>query len=74
MAADAAEPTEAAVLPIIPCMVVAPSNALAACHVTIKGTITELTAFVETPDGTAVEPLEVAVSTAEPPEVSVVST
>ncbi len=74
VAADAAEPTEAAVLPLIPCMVVAPSNALAACHVTIKGTITELTAFVETPDGTAVEPLEVAASTAEPPEVSVVST
>ncbi len=46
-----------------------------ACHVTIKGTITELTALlVETPDGTAVEPLEVAASTAEPPEVSVVST
>ncbi len=74
VAADAAEPTEAAVLPLIPCMVVAPSNALAACHVTIKGTITELSAFVETPDGTAVEPLEVAASTAEPPEVSVVST
>ncbi len=74
VAADAAEPTEAAVLPLITCMVVAPSNALAACHVTIKGTITELAAFVETPDGTAVEPLEVAASTAEPPEVSVVST
>ncbi len=74
VAADAAEPTEAAVLPLIPCMVVAPSNALAACHITIKGTITELTVFVETPDGTAVEPLEVAASTAEPPEVSVVST
>ncbi len=74
VAADAAEPTEAAVLPLIPCMVVAPSNTLAACHVTIKGTITELSAFVETPDGTAVEPLEVAASTAEPPEVSVVST
>ncbi len=74
VAADAAEPTEAAVLPLIPCMVVAPSNALAACHITIKGTITELTAFVETPDGTAVETLEVAASTAEPPEVSVLST
>ncbi len=72
VAADAAEPTEAAGLPLIPCMV-APSNALAACHVTIKGTITELTAFVETSDGTTVEPLEVATSTAEPPEVSVVS-
>ncbi len=74
VAADAAEPTEAAVLPLIPCMVVAPSNALAACQVTVKGTITELSASVETQDGTAVEPLEVAASTAEPPEVSVVST
>ncbi len=66
VAADAAEPTEAAVLPLIPCMVVAPSNALAACQVTVKGTITELSASVETQDGTAVEPLEVAASTAEP--------
>ncbi len=74
VAADAAEPTEAAVLPLIPCMVVAPSNALPACQVTVKGTITELSASVETQDGTAVEPLEVAASTAEPPEVSVVST
>ncbi len=74
VAADAAEPTEAAVLPLIPCMVVAPSNALAACQVTVKGTITELSASVETQNGTAVVPLEVAASTAEPPEVSVVST
>ncbi len=74
VAADAAEPTEAAVLLLIPCMVVAPSNALAACQVTVKGTITEFSASVETQDGTAVEPLEVAASTAEPPEVSVVST
>ncbi len=74
VAADAAEPTEAAVLPLIPCMVVAPSNALAACQVMVKGTITELSASVETQDGTAVEPLEVAASTEEPPEVSVVST
>ncbi len=74
VAADAAEPPEAAVLSLIPCMVVAPSNAIAACHVTVKGTITELSVFVETPDGTAVEPLEVAASAAESPEVSVVST
>ncbi len=74
VAADAAEPPEAAVLSLIPCMVVAPSNALAACHVTVKGTITELSVFVEAPDGTAVEPLEVAASAAESPEVSVVST
>ncbi len=53
VAADAAEPPEVAVLSLIPCMVVAPSNALAACHVTVKGTIAELSAFVETPDGTA---------------------
>ncbi len=33
VAADAAEPPEAAVLSLIPCMVVAPSNALAlSCH------------------------------------------
>ncbi len=74
VAADAAEPPEAAVLSSVPCMVVVPSNALVACHVTVKGTIAELSAFVETPDGTAVEPLEVAASSAEPPEVSVVPT
>ncbi len=72
--ADAAESPEAAALSLIPCMVVAFSNALAACQVMVKGTIAELSAVVETPDGTAVERLEVAASAAEPPEVSVVST
>ncbi len=71
VAADAAEPPEAAVLSSVPCMVVAPSNALPACHVTVEGTIVKLS---ETSDGTAVEPLEVAASAAEPPEVSVVYT
>ncbi len=74
VAADAAEPPEAVVLSSVPCMVVAPSNALPACHVTVEGTIAKLSAFVETSDGTAVEPLEVAASAAEPPEVSVVYT
>ncbi len=74
VAADAAEPPEAAVLSSVPCMVVAPSNAFSACHVTVEGTIAKLSAFVETSDGTAVEPLEVAASAAELPEVSVVST
>ncbi len=36
VAADATEPPEAAVLSLIPCMVVAPSNALTACYVTVK--------------------------------------
>ncbi len=44
---------------------VAPSNAPSACHVAVEGTVAELSAFVETPDGTAVEPLEVAASAAE---------
>ncbi len=50
VAADATEPPEAAVLSLIPCMVVAPSNALTACYVTVKETVT------------TVEPPEVAVS------------
>ncbi len=74
VAADATEPPEAAVLSLIHCMVVAPSNALTACHVTVKGTIADLSAFGETPDGATVEPLELAASAAEPPKVSVVST
>ncbi len=72
--ADVAEPPEAAVFSSVPCMVVAPSNALSTCYVTVEGTIAKPSAFVETSDGTAVEPLEVAASAAEPPEVSVVST
>ncbi len=40
VAADAAEPPEAAVLASAPCMVVAPSNVLSACHVTVKETVT----------------------------------
>ncbi len=74
VAADVAEPPEVAVFSSVPCMVVAPSNALSTCYVTVKGTIAKCSAFVETSDGTAVEPLEVAASAAEPPEVSVVST
>ncbi len=68
--AQAAEPPEAAVLASVPCVVVAPSNALTACHVATGGTVADLSLF---PDGTAVEPPEVAASAAEPPEVSVVS-
>ncbi len=70
----AAEPPEAAALASAPCTVVAPSNAPSACHVAVEGTVAELSAFVEPPDGTTVEPPEVAASAAEPPEVSVVST
>ncbi len=62
VAAHAAEPPEAAVFASAPCMVVAPSNVLSACHVTVKETVT------------TVEPPEVAVSAAEPSEVSVVTT
>ncbi len=69
VAADAAEPPEAAVLSSVPCMVVAPSNALSACHVTVEGTIAELSLY---PDSTTAEPPTVAASAAEPSEVSVV--
>ncbi len=74
VAADAAEPPEAAVLSSVPCMVVTPSSALSTSHVMVEGAIGKPSAFVETSGGTAVEPLEVVVSAAEPPEVSVVST
>ncbi len=69
VAADAAEPSEAAVLSSVPCMVVAPSNALSACHVTVEGTIAELSLYL---DSTTVEPPKVAASAAEPSEVSMV--
>ncbi len=77
VAAHAAEPPEAAVLASAPCIVVAPSNVLSACHVTVKGTIDEhctcpVTELYLFPDVTTVEPPEVAASAAEPPEVSVV--
>ncbi len=77
VAAHAAEPPEAAVLASAPCMVVAPSNVLSACHVTVKGTVDEHCTCPDTelylfPDVTTVEPPEVAASAAEPPEVSVV--
>ncbi len=49
LAAHATEPPEAPVLTSAPCMVVAPSNVLSACHVTVKETVT------------TVEPPEVAV-------------
>ncbi len=42
--------------------------------VTTASAVSEFSAFIETPDATAVEPPEVAASTAEPPEVSMVST
>ncbi len=42
VAAEAAEPPEAAVLSLIPCMVVAPSTALAPCPVTAKKAVCEL--------------------------------
>ncbi len=71
VAALAAEPPEAAVLASAPCVVVAPSNTLSACHVTVEGTIAELSLH---PDGTTVEPPEVAASAADPLEVSVVPT
>ncbi len=59
VAAHAAEPPEAAVLASAPCVVVVPSNALSACHVTVEGTVAELSLY---PDGTTVEPPEVAAS------------
>ncbi len=77
VAARAAEPPEAAVLASAPCMVVAPSSVLSACHVMVKGTVDEhctcpVTELYLFPDVTTVEPPEVAASAAEPPEVSVV--
>ncbi len=77
VAAHAAELPEAAVLTSAPCTVVAPSNVLSVCHVTVKGTVDEhctcpVTELYLFPDVTTVEPPEVAVSAAEPPEVSVV--
>ncbi len=77
VAAHAAEPPEVAVLASAPCMVVAPSNVLSACHVTVKGTVDEhctcpVTELYLFPDVTTVEPPEVAASAAEPPEVPVV--
>ncbi len=50
-------------------MVVVPSKVLSACHVTVEGTIAELNLY---PDGTTVEPPEVAAPAADPLEVSVV--
>ncbi|XDV14290.1 hypothetical protein PO909_002462 [Leuciscus waleckii] len=51
VAADAAEPLEAAVLASALCMVVTPSNVLSACHFTVKGTIEEhCTCPVSKPD------------------------
>ncbi len=77
VAAHAAEPPKAAVLASAPCMVVAPSSVLSACHVTVKGSVDEhctgpVTELYLFPDVTTVEPPEVAASAAEPPEVSVV--
>ncbi len=51
-------------------MVMAPNNALTACHVAVGGAVAELPLF---PDCTALDPPEVAASAAEPPEGSVVS-
>ncbi len=69
--AHAAEPPEAAVLASASCVVVAPSNALSAHHVTVEGTVDELSQY---PYGTTVEPPEVVASAAESLEVSVVLT
>ncbi len=81
--AHAAERSEAAALASAPCVVVVPSNVLSTCYVVVEGTkaelctcpvkenVNELSLF---PDGTAVEPPEVAGSTTEPPELSMVST
>ncbi len=49
----------------------APSNTLLACHVTVERTVTEPSLH---PDGTNEEPPEVATSTVDPLDVSVVST
>ncbi len=66
VAAHATEPPEAAVLASVPCVVVAPSNALPAHPVTVEGTVDELSQY---PYGTTVEPLEMAASAAESLEV-----
>ncbi len=71
VAAHFAEPPVAAGLASAPCMVVAASKILSACHVAVKETVTELSLC---PEFTTVEPPEVAETAAEPPEVSVVST
>ncbi len=82
VAVHAAEPFEAAVLASAPCVVVAPSIALPARHVTVeatidehcscpvKETVNELLLFFM---GTAVEPPEAAASAADSSEVSGVS-
>ncbi len=64
-----AVPPEVAALTSAPCVVV-PSNALSACHAELKGTIAVLSLF---PDGTTIEPPEVAASAADTPGVSVES-
>lgn len=83
VATVAAEPSDVAALPLDPGMVGMPSNTLSAFHVMVEGIVAELCACIVKenihelslfPDGTAVEPPEVAASTAESPEVSVVST
>ncbi len=79
MAADAAEPPEAAVLSLAPCIVVAPNNSCPVCHITVEGTVDKhctcpVNKLYLFPDFTTVEPPEVAVSAAEPSEVSVVKT
>ncbi len=72
VAAHAAEPPEEAVLASAPCVVVAPSNALSARHVTVEGTVDErCTCPVK--EGVNEHYLFPDVTTAEPPEVSVVS-
>ncbi len=71
VAAHAAEPPDAAVLASAYCVLVAPSNTLSASHVTVEGTVAELTLC---PEGTTVEPPEVAAPAADPLEVSVVPT
>ncbi len=71
VAAHAAKPPKVAVLASATCVVVAPSNALSPSRVTVEGTVAELSLH---PDCTTVGPPEVAASTADPLEVSVVTT
>ncbi len=69
LAVHAVEPSEVVVFASAPCMVVAPNTALSARHVTVEGTVTELSLH---PVGTTVEPPEVAASAVDPLGVSVV--
>ncbi len=78
VAVNAAEPPEAAVLASAPCMVVGSSNTCPVRRVMVEGTVDEqctrsVSELYLFPEATTVEPPEVAVSAAEPSEVSVVT-